>query len=153
VRLSVLRLLHVLTQLAVERRYLVTAPLILNAATVAGFCLTSAIVGGQTIAALDPDKVSVRVGIVITCLVVFAVSFLGFRALHFWERWTWIPNLISLVITVGCGGHNLRLQAVAPPATVPQVFSYGSLIVGYFITFGGTTSDYTVYHNPRGSSK
>jgi purine-cytosine permease-like protein len=135
------------------RRYLVIVPLILNAATVTGFCLLSAVVGGQTIASLNPDRVSSSVGIVITCLVALAVSLLGFKAVHFWERWTWIPSLISLVIAVGCGGHNLRHQVDAPPATASRVISYGCLIAGYFITFGGTSSDYTIYHKPVGVSK
>ena len=118
-----------------------------------GFCLLSAVVGGQTISALNPAKVSPSVGIIITCLVALAVALLGFKAVHFWERWTWIPSLISLVIAVACGGHNLRLQVNAPPATASQVISYGCLIAGYFITFGGTSSDYTIYHNPKGVSK
>lgn len=128
-------------------------PLLLNAATVTGFSLQSAIVGGQTIASLNPDRVSVNVGIVIICLVSFAVSLLGFKALHFWERWTWIPNLISIVVAVGCGGKYLHLQTDAEPATPAQVLTYGGLIAGYFLTFGGTVSDYAVYLNPHGVSR
>ena len=131
-----------------RRLYLVTIPLLLNAATVTGFTLVSAIVGGQTLAALNPDHVSVTVGIVITCLISFAASLMGYKALHWWERWTWIPNLISLVIAVGCGGKSLYLQTEVPPASPAQVLSYGGLVAGYFITFGGTVSDYTIYHNP-----
>ncbi|KAK0636958.1 permease for cytosine/purines, uracil, thiamine, allantoin-domain-containing protein [Bombardia bombarda] len=134
-------------------RYLITVPLLLNAATVTGFSLVSAVVGGQTIASLNPDNVSVNIGIIITCLVSFAVSLLGFKAVHFWERWTWIPNLIALVIAVGFGGKYLHLQSEVPPSTPQQVLSYGGLIAGYFITFGGTVSDYSIYHNPRGVSK
>jgi purine-cytosine permease-like protein len=124
-------------------------PLLLNAATLTGFSLLSAIVGGQTLSSLNPDRVDVDVGIVITCLVSFAVSLLGFNALHFWERWTWIPNLISIVIAVGCGGKYLHLQTDAEPAKPSQVLTFGCLIAGYFITFGGTVSDYSIYHNPR----
>ncbi|KAK3936383.1 permease for cytosine/purines, uracil, thiamine, allantoin-domain-containing protein [Diplogelasinospora grovesii] len=133
--------------------YLVTVPLLLNAATVTGFCLVSAIVGGQTIAALSPENVSVNVGIVITCLVSFVVSLMGFKALHLWERWTWIPNLISIVIAVGCGGKYLYLQSEVPPSSPAQVLSYAGLIAGYFITFGGTVSDYSTYHKPESVSK
>ncbi|SPQ19937.1 a2d298bd-126c-408d-9260-45bf0d9d1fd3 [Thermothielavioides terrestris] len=133
--------------------YLVTIPLLLNAATVTGFSLLSSIVGGQTLASLNPDTVSVNIGIVVVCLVSFALSLLGFNALHFWERWAWIPNLISIVIAVGCGGKYLYLQNDAEPANPSQVLTYGGLIAGYFITFGGTVSDYSIYHNPRGVSK
>lgn len=132
---------------------MVTIPLLLNAATVTGFSLVSAIVGGQTIASLDPDNVSVNVGIVITCLVSFALSLLGFKALHSYERWTWIPNLIALTIAVGCGGKYLHLQAPVPAAKPSQILSYGGLIAGYFITFGGVVSDYSIYHKPQGVSK
>lgn len=130
-----------------------SVPLLLNAATVTGFSLVSAVVGGQTIASINPDNVSVNVGIVITCLVSWAVSLMGFKALHLWERWTWIPNLIALLVAVGCGGKYLYLQGEAPPSTASQVLSYGGLIAGYFITFGGTVSDYSVYHKPEGVSK
>lgn len=128
--------------------YLATIPVLLNAATVTGFCLISAIISGQSISTLNPDHVSVNVGIVITCLVSFGASLLGYKALHFWERWTWIPNLISILVAVGCGGKYLHLQSEVPPATAPQILSFGSLIAGYFITYGGTVSDYSVYHDP-----
>lgn len=134
--------------------YLVTIPLLLNTATLTGFSLLSSIVGGQTLSSLNPDKIGVDVGIVIVCLVSFAVSLLGFNALHFWERWTWIPNLISIIIAVGCGGKYLHLQSDdAAPATPSQVLTFGCLIAGYFITFGGTVSDYSIYHNPRGAPR
>lgn len=133
--------------------YLATIPLLLNAATVTGFSLVSAVVGGQAIASLNPDNVSVNVGIVIVCLVSFVASLMGYRALHFWERWTWIPNLISLVIAVGCGGKYLHLQSDVPSSTPSQVLSYAGLIAGYFLTFGGTASDYFIYHNPTKASK
>ncbi len=128
-------------------------PLLLNAATLTGFSLLSSIVGGQALASLDPDTVSVNVGIIIACLVSFAVSLAGFKALHFWERWTWIPNLLSILIAVGCGGKHLYLQSAAEPAKPAQVLTFGCLIAGYFITFGGTVSDYSIYHNPRRGSR
>ncbi|ORY63174.1 permease for cytosine/purines, uracil, thiamine, allantoin-domain-containing protein [Pseudomassariella vexata] len=128
--------------------YLVTVPLLLNAATITGFTLIASIVGGQTIAAINPGNVSVSVGITITILISFIVSLLGFRALHSWERWSWIPNLLAIVVAVGCGGKHLYQQAKVEPATAPQIVSYGGLIAGYFLTFGGTTSDYSVYYRP-----
>ncbi|KAF7542727.1 hypothetical protein G7Z17_g11329 [Cylindrodendrum hubeiense] len=38
------------------------------------------------------------------------------------------------------------------PATVKSVIGYGSLMAGYFMTFGGTASDFTAYHSPNGSN-
>ncbi|KAK3390945.1 permease for cytosine/purines, uracil, thiamine, allantoin-domain-containing protein [Podospora didyma] len=134
-------------------RYLVTIPLLLNAATLTGFALVSSVVGGQTIASLNPDNVSINIGIIITCLVSFGISLLGFKAVHLFERWTWIPSLLAFIIAVACGGKQLRLQSEAEPATARQVLSYGSLVAGYLITFGGTVSDYSIYHKPEGTSR
>lgn len=128
--------------------YFAIIPLLLNAATVTGFTLISAVVGGQTISALNPEKVSVKVGIVIVVVVSFLASLMGYRALHFIERWTWIPNIIGLVTAVGCGGKYLHLQSETEPATAYNVLSYAGIIAGYFITFSGTASDYSTYHNP-----
>lgn len=133
--------------------YLVIIPLLLNAATMTGFSLMSAIAGGQTLSALKPSHISVNVGIIITCLVAFGVSLLGFNFVHFWQRWTWIPNLVSLVIAVGCGGRYLHLQSPSTePATAAQILNLGSLVAGYFLTFGGTVGDYSIYHNPKPNS-
>lgn len=131
--------------------YLVTIPLLLNAATITGFTLIAAIVGGQTISALNPENVSVSVGIVVVSVIAFVASILGYHALHWVERWTWIPNLISLLVTVGCGGKYLHLQSEVPPPSAVQVLTYGGLIAGYFLTFGGTVSDYSIYHDPKDS--
>jgi purine-cytosine permease-like protein len=131
------------------RLYLVIIPLLLNTATLTGFSLASAIVGGQSIAAVNPSaNISVSVGIVIVCVVSFAASLLGYRTVHQWERYQWIPNIIAIVIAVGCGGKHLHKQAEVEPATAFQALSYGGLMAGYFMTFGGTVSDYSVYHHP-----
>lgn len=114
-----------------------------------GFSLIGSIVSGQTIAALSPDAVlSVNVGIVVTCSIAFVTALFGYKVIHVWQRWQWVPNLIALTIAIGCGGKNLVNQADAPPATAKQIISYGSLMAGYFITFGGTVSDFTMYHRP-----
>ncbi|TRX98841.1 hypothetical protein FHL15_000183 [Xylaria flabelliformis] len=129
--------------------YIVTILLVLNAATVTGFSIVAAIVSGQTIAAINPGNVSVTVGIVIVILASFVLSLLGYRVLHIWERWQWLPNLIVITITVGVGGKHLANQQEVPAATASQVLSYGGLIAGYFITFGGTASDFSIYHDPK----
>ncbi|KPM38741.1 hypothetical protein AK830_g7817 [Neonectria ditissima] len=127
-------------------------PLLLNAGTVTGFTLIGSIVSGQAIAAVNQDaRISVDVGIGIVCALSFVTAFLGYRAIHIWQRWQWLPNLIGIVIAVGCGGKHLVHQAEAGPATVKSVVGYGSLMAGYFMTFGGTVSDFTIYHSPKGS--
>ncbi|KAF4437416.1 hypothetical protein F53441_13050 [Fusarium austroafricanum] len=114
-------------------------PILLNAGTVTGFTLLGSIVSGQAIAAANEKaSISVNVGIGIVCTLSFCLAFLGYRALHVWQRWQWVPNLIAIVIAVGCGGKHLMNQADHDSASVKSVIRYGSLMAGYFMTFGGT---------------
>ncbi|KAH7275301.1 hypothetical protein B0J15DRAFT_507116 [Fusarium solani] len=79
----------------------------------------------------------------------FVAALLGYRAIHAWQRWQWLPNLIAIAIAAGCGGKQLMQQVEHEPATVKGVIGYGSLMAGYFMTFGGTVSDFTIYHDPK----
>lgn len=62
-------------------------PSTLNLIEFIGFCSVNAIVGGQTLAAVNPGNLSVTVGIVLIAVVSMVVSFLGYRVLHALERW------------------------------------------------------------------
>ncbi|KAH7222175.1 hypothetical protein BKA60DRAFT_594868 [Fusarium oxysporum] len=122
--------------------YLGIIPILLNAGTVTGFTLVGSIVSGQAIAAVNEKaNISVNVGIGIVCTLSLCLAFLGYRAVHVWQRWQWLPNLLAIVIAVGYGGKHLMNQADHDPASVKR----------YFMTFGGTVSDFTVYHDPKSS--
>ncbi|KAI8679653.1 hypothetical protein NCS57_00243700 [Fusarium keratoplasticum] len=130
--------------------YFVVIPILLSAGTATGFTLMGTIVSGQAIAALNEKAaISVNVGIGIVCAISFVAALLGYRAIHAWQRWQWLPNLIAIAIAAGCGGKQLMQQVEHEPATAKGVIGYGSLMAGYFMTFGGTVSDFTIYHDPK----
>lgn len=126
--------------------------MLLNAATITGFTVIAAIVGGQTLAAVSGSTISVNVGIVITCIIALVVSFSGYKVLHIYERYSWIPVFVATLILVGCGGKKLRHQTVPEaPATAQSVLSFASLIAGFMLPFGGTVSDFGIYIDPFAS--
>ncbi|OBT56320.1 hypothetical protein VE04_02846 [Pseudogymnoascus sp. 24MN13] len=126
--------------------------LLLNAATITGFTVIAAIVGGQTLAAVSDSTISVNVGIVITCIIALVVSFSGYKVLHIYERYSWIPVFVAILVLVGCGGKHLTHQTVPEaPATAQSVLSFASLIAGFMIPFGGTVSDFGIYIDPSAS--
>ncbi|KAK3315635.1 permease for cytosine/purines, uracil, thiamine, allantoin-domain-containing protein [Apodospora peruviana] len=134
-------------------RYLVSVPVILNLATLVGFCTIMAVIGGQCLSAVGGGSVSPAVGIVIVSLLALLISFCGFSVLHIYERWAWIPALVSIVIAVGCGGKYLKDQApLAAPATAPSVLSFGMIVASYMIPWACLASDFTTYLEPKTSS-
>ncbi|THH19544.1 hypothetical protein EW146_g1640 [Bondarzewia mesenterica] len=122
-------------------------PVILNMATVTGFVLIGAVVGGQTLSSVN-GTLSVDVGIVIISILTLLLSICGYKVLHYYEAYAWIPIFISIIIAIGCGGKHLSQQVEQPPATASVVLSFGGLVAGFLIPYGTLASDYATYMRP-----
>ncbi|KAH6637009.1 permease for cytosine/purines, uracil, thiamine, allantoin-domain-containing protein [Chaetomium tenue] len=134
-------------------RYLVTIPVLLNLATLTGFCVIMAVIGGQCLSSVADGNLSVTVGIVITAILTLGISFCGYTVLHMYERYAWIPAIISIIVAVGTGGKELRNQVTydaPPPAS--SVLSYGMIVASYMVPWACLSSDFTTYMKPDTSS-
>ncbi|KAF1844622.1 uncharacterized protein K460DRAFT_376280 [Cucurbitaria berberidis CBS 394.84] len=134
-------------------KYLVSVLILLNLATLTGFCVVDSIIGGFALSAVrDGETISATVGIVIICLLALIISFCGFRVLHMYEQWAWIPALIALIVAAGCGGKLLSQQVEAPLATAAQVLSFGGLVASFMLPWAALASDFSTYMHPKASS-
>ncbi|KAH7139742.1 permease for cytosine/purines, uracil, thiamine, allantoin-domain-containing protein [Dactylonectria estremocensis] len=134
-------------------RYLVAVPVLFNLATLTGFCVIMAVIGGQCLSAVGNGHLSPTVGIVIVSLLSLFISFSGFKVLHIYERWAWIPAIIAIIIATGTGGKHLHEQVPTEPATAPSVLSFGMIVASYMIPWACLASDFTTYLTPTVSSK
>ncbi|KAL7620106.1 hypothetical protein AAE478_010656 [Parahypoxylon ruwenzoriense] len=130
-------------------RYLVSVPVVLNLATLTGFCVIICVIGGQCLSAVTGGSLTPAVGIVIMGLLALLISFCGYDVLHQYERFAWIPALIAIIIATGCGGSRLHEQAPTEPATPGGVLSFGMIIASYMIPYACLASDFTTYLNPK----
>jgi NCS1 nucleoside transporter family len=131
-------------------KYLVSILVLLNLATLTGFCVVDSIIGGQALSAVkNGETISATVGIVIIALLALVIAFFGFRVLHHYERWAWIPALMALIIATGCGGKGLGQQAEVPAATAPQILSFGGLVAGFMLPWAALASDFSTYMHPK----
>ncbi|KAI1088058.1 permease for cytosine/purines, uracil, thiamine, allantoin-domain-containing protein [Rostrohypoxylon terebratum] len=133
-------------------RYLVSVPVILNLATLTGFCVVICVIGGQCLSAVAGGSLTPAVGIVIMGVLALLISFCGYDVLHQYERYAWIPALIAIIIATGCGGSGLTMQAPTEPATAGGVLSFGMIMASYMIPYACLASDFTTYLNPKFSS-
>jgi purine-cytosine permease-like protein len=83
--------------------------------TAGGFGCTATVIAGQSLSYLSDGSLSEPVGMLIIVLISLVVSFFGYRILHIYERWAWIPVLVAIIFTVGCAGSDLK----QPPQTTP----------------------------------
>ncbi|PNP46164.1 hypothetical protein TGAM01_v200247 [Trichoderma gamsii] len=131
-------------------RYIVSLPVLLNLASMTGFTVIICITGGQCISAISDGRVSINVGIVIIAVLSLFVSFCGFRILHIYETYAFIPAIISVVIATGCAGSGLKKQATpAEPATAADILNFGMIVASYQIPWAALASDFTTYFDPK----
>ncbi|KAH7355944.1 purine-cytosine permease FCY21 [Pyrenochaeta sp. MPI-SDFR-AT-0127] len=131
-------------------KYFVSILVLMNLATLTGFCVIDSIIGGFALSAvMDGETISATVGIVIVALLALVISFCGFRVLHIYERWAWIPALIALIIAAGCGGKSLNQQVEAPAATAAQILSFGGLVASFMLPWAALASDFSTYMHPK----
>ncbi|KAG5936660.1 hypothetical protein E4U59_004885 [Claviceps monticola] len=127
-------------------RYLITVPVLLNLATLTGFNAIICVVGGQCLSAISSGSITPSVGIVIIAIISLLVSFAGFRLLHIFESYSFIPALISIIIAAGVGGHELKKQSTPADGPTPaDVLTFGMIIAAYQIPWGAIASDLTTY--------
>lgn len=134
------------------RRWLVCIPVVLNIATLVGFCVIMGVISGLCLSAVTDGHMTAAVGIVIVALLALLISFCGFNVLHMYERWAWIPSLIAIIIATGCGGKHLHEQAPTEPATAQAVLSFGMIVASYMIPWACLSSDFVTYIRPEVSS-
>jgi purine-cytosine permease-like protein len=131
-------------------RYLVSIPVLLNLATLTGFMVIIFVVGGQCLSAVSSGHLSPDVGIVIIGILSLLISFCGFKVLHYYETYAFIPAIIAITIATGCGGSQLSKQAApAAPATAAAVLSFGMIVASYMIPWAAIASDLTTYFDPK----
>lgn len=130
-------------------RYIVSIPVLLNLATLTGFIIIICVVGGQCLAAISDGNVSPSAGIVIISLLGLLISFCGFRILHYYETYAFIPAVIAIAIAAGCGGSDLAKQAELPSPAPQAIVSYGMIVASYMIPWAAIASDLTTYFDPK----
>ncbi|KAF7318933.1 NCS cytosine-purine permease [Mycena chlorophos] len=131
----------------------VIGPVLLNLIGMVGFCILDCILGGQTLAAVADGNLSWDIGIVIIAVVSLLISFCGWKILHRYERFAWVPVFIIFLIAVGLGAKNFRnIPPVEPPAA-QTILSFAAVIAGFVLTWSPLSSDFSCYMPPDAPSK
>lgn len=79
---------------------------ILNILTQLGFSTTAVILGGQTLASINPGTLPLVVGIIIVGLCSLIPCFIGYHMVHYYERYAWMVSTIFLSFTTIRTGHS-----------------------------------------------
>ncbi|KIK58351.1 hypothetical protein GYMLUDRAFT_694953 [Collybiopsis luxurians FD-317 M1] len=124
-------------------------PAILNIFTMLGWLILGGIIAAQFLVGVFPS-ITVASAIVIIALVAFTISFCGYRLLHQFATYAWIPNALLFITLPAAGARNLT---TTPPAslnvTPSQIISFAAAIATFNLTWTTNALDYTVHHRPN----
>ncbi len=117
-----------------------------NVAACIGWSAVNVIVGGQLITDLSNGAVPRWVGILIIAILTTIVSIYGYRYVHRYERYAWIPMAVIFAIMLVVGVPHFH--AVSTPAfgaaEVAAFISFGGAVYGFATGWSSYAADYNV---------
>lgn len=123
---------------------------VLNILACVGWSSVNSIVGAQLLAAINPGPHALPgwAGILIIALSTLLITTFGYRLVHAYERWSWIPVLIIFCIVAGEFGVSGKF-AVLPlrsgRAEAGAVLSFAASVFGFATGWTSLAADYAVY--------
>ncbi|KAF2247508.1 purine-cytosine permease [Trematosphaeria pertusa] len=127
---------------------------VFNVLACIGWSSVNSIVGAQLINAVNND-VPGFAGIIIIAICTLFVTFFGYKVVHAYEFWSWIPTFIVFLIILGEFAHSgafVNIPMGVGTSELGSVLSFGSVVYGFATGWTSYAADYTVYQ-PRTQSR
>ena len=105
------------------------------------------IVGAQLLNAVNND-IPGYAGIIIIAAATFIVTLFGYKVVHTYEFWSWIPSFIVFLIVIGEFAHSgafQRLPMGVGNSEAGSVLSFAASVFGFATGWTSYAADYTVY--------
>jgi NCS1 nucleoside transporter family len=119
---------------------------VFNVAACIGWSAVNVIIGGQLVADLTNGAVPRWAGILIIAFLTTLVSIYGYRYVHRYERWAWIPMAIIFAILMVVAAPHMHIIAtpVFGVAEIASFVAFGGAIYGFATGWSSYAADYNV---------
>ncbi|KAJ7618758.1 putative cytosine-purine permease [Roridomyces roridus] len=119
---------------------------LLNCIACVGWSTINSIAGAQTLVAVSENTISDAVGVVIIAIVTLILGMAGYKYVHIYEKWSWIPTAITFFILLGCAAkHLVNVPMETGQAEASNVLSFMGVCFGFAVGWVSLASDYNVY--------
>src|SRR6266851_4626804 len=117
-----------------------------NVAATLGWSAVNVIVGAQLVVALSGGAIPLWVGIVAIAILTTLVSIYGYRYVHNYERYAWIPMAIMFAIILVIAATHFRAIPAQNSglAEVAAFITFGGAIFGFATGWSSYAADYNV---------
>ncbi|KAJ5438668.1 Purine-cytosine permease fcyB [Penicillium daleae] len=120
---------------------------ILNVLACVGWSAANAIVGAQLLNAIN-GTVPGFAGILIITFCTLLITFAGYKVVHKYEKYSWIPTFIVFLIVLGVFAHSgdfVNIPMGVGTSELGGCLSFGSTVYGFATGWTSYAADYTVY--------
>lgn len=125
---------------------------VFNIAACIGWSAVNVIIGAQLISALSGGQVPSWIGILIIAIATTIISIYGYKYVHRYERFAWIPMAIIFVILAVVAGPQMRMvpTPAITAASIAGMISFGGAVYGFATGWSSYAADYNV-NQPEGT--
>lgn len=119
----------------------------LNCIACIGWSAVNTIVGSQLIHTVNPN-VPGWAGILIISFCTFIVTLFGYKVVHGYEMWSWIPCFVVFMVVLGQFAHSGAFTNVpmgVGASEIGSILSFAATIFGFATGWTSYAADYTVY--------
>ena len=118
-----------------------------NVAACIGWSVVNVIIGGQLVAALSGGTIPSWAGILILAILTTLVSIYGYRYVHRYERYAWIPMAVIFAIMLIVAAPHFHIVASSNTTTAAEIaalLSFGGAVYGFATGWSSYAADYNV---------
>jgi NCS1 nucleoside transporter family len=117
-----------------------------NVAACIGWSTVNVIIGGQLVNSLFNGAVPVWLGVLVIAILTTVVSIFGYRYVHRYERWAWIPMAIIFFILFVVAVPHMKIIPTPAfgAAEIAGFISFGGAIFGFATGWSSYAADYNV---------
>ncbi|ESZ93640.1 putative Purine-cytosine permease fcyB [Sclerotinia borealis F-4128] len=120
---------------------------IFNILACIGWSAVNVIVGAQLFNAINPSMPG-WAGVIIIAVATFIVTLFGYKIVHAYERYSWIPCFIIFLVVLGEFAHSgqfINNPMGVGKSEVGACLSFAASIFGFATGWTSYAADYTVY--------
>src|SRR5258707_4716862 len=126
---------------------------IFNVAACIGWSAVNVSIGGQLVSALTNGAIPRWAGILVIAILTTLVSIYGYRYVHRYERYAWIPMAIIFVILLIVAAPHMHIipTPAFTAAEIAGLVSFGGAVYGFATGWSSYAADYNV-NQPENTS-
>ncbi|KAK9241287.1 permease for cytosine/purines, uracil, thiamine, allantoin-domain-containing protein [Lipomyces kononenkoae] len=127
---------------------------VLNIIACVGWSAVNTVVAAQLLHTVNNGGLPPWGGIIVVSFGTVAITFFGYKAVHIYEKWAWIPTFIIFLIVIA----RFKISGTFTFGTLQtgrieagNVLSFGAAVYGFATGWASYASDYVVYQQKQTS--